>query len=234
MADTWYKTEYPYRRKITLSNPTSEVADDSYLIGVDTVTMISDGKCRADCDDIIFCRSDDPTVLTRYILPGSENTSDTSIYVRIKNLSAGTTYIYMYYGSGIAGENQALVEYYKEMKGSIDISGTGGGYYRDIYKSVLETPDGIITEFTVEDGAYLADSLAVYLNGQQLRKDLDFEETDPESGTFTFLLVAPVATDEMWVEYYDESATPYAPATPYWSTFTPSIVTGKQIGRAHV
>lgn len=219
MTDTWYKTEYPYRKKITLTNTAAEVADDSYLIEVDTAAMVSAGKCRSDCDDIIFCRADDPAELTRYILPGSENTAATSIYVRIIPLAAGDTDIYMYYGSGLAAGSQSLVEYYKELKGSVDVSGLSG-YYRDIYRAVNETPDGIITEFTVEDGAYLADSLAVYLNGQQLKKDLDFEETDPAAGTFTFLLVAPVATDEIWVEYYDESATPFEPATPYWSEFT--------------
>lgn len=214
---TWYKTNCPYRTKITLTNSSSLVEDDSYLIEVDTATLYSAGKCRGDCDDIVFTRIDDPTPLTRYILPGTENTSTTSIYVRIMNLDAGDTDIYMYYGSLIHGENQALVEYYKELKGSVEITGNGGGYYRDIYKTVIEEIDGSRTVFTVEDEGYLDESLVVYLRGQQLLKDIDFWEATPASGVFEFA-TPPYVGDDIWAEYYDSSAIPAATPEYWWST----------------
>lgn len=63
-----------------------------------------------------------------------------------------------------------------------------------------ETPDGVLTTFTTA-WAYAAGSLHVEFNGSRLEPGIDFEETDPSAGTFTFLTFTPSANAQIVVWY---------------------------------
>lgn len=69
-----------------------------------------------------------------------------------------------------------------------------GTQYRD---APLETPDGIITVFSIPF-AYIAGMLHVFRNGIQGIPGVDFDELDPNAGTFEFT-TAPLATDTIQV-----------------------------------
>ena len=72
----------------------------------------------------------------------------------------------------------------------------------------MERPDGARTAFTLyispegnvqEPIGYIDGTMQVYINGQLQRPLIDFVETDPENGVFTFT-VAPRASDWIWVQ----------------------------------
>lgn len=67
----------------------------------------------------------------------------------------------------------------------INDAGTAEIFIDDTFNATLSgAVDGVNTLYTVSDGQY--SKLNVFLNGQLLIKDLDYTETSPSSGTFTF------------------------------------------------
>ncbi len=52
---------------------------------------------------------------------------------------------------------------------------------------VSPLPNGVISKFTVSGSSFSEDTLIVFVNGQMQTEHVDFEETIPSSGTFTFL-----------------------------------------------
>jgi len=83
---------------------------------------------------------------------------------------------------------------------SFFIDQTGGT--GDTYGVISGSINGTNKTFTVSQGKYASGSLEVYLNGQLQTQGTveDWNETSPESGTFTFV-TAPVAGDLITAKY---------------------------------
>jgi len=70
-----------------------------------------------------------------------------------------------------------------------------------------ENPDGVRTEFSISIGAggdvtpigYIENTTSVWRNGILQRVQIDYQESDPENGKFTFI-TAPLATDWLWIQ----------------------------------
>ena len=63
--------------------------------------------------------------------------------------------------------------------------------------TVTPAPDGVETVFTVSGDEYAVSTLIVAVNGQLQTKDIDFAETAPTSGTFTFQAGSIPQTDDI-------------------------------------
>jgi len=93
-----------YKREITIDNTRylKDLTDYQILITLDTQTLISAGKMRSDCGDIMFTDSDGVSLLNCWIESGI-NTTNTKIWVKVPNIPANSTKtIYLYYGSTTA------------------------------------------------------------------------------------------------------------------------------------
>ncbi|MEW5761257.1 MAG: DUF2341 domain-containing protein, partial [Candidatus Thermoplasmatota archaeon] len=74
--------------------------DYQVLVNVDTATLITAGKMKADGSDIRFTDSDGTTILSHWVEPGTINTGSTKIWVKVPYIpSTVVKKIYMNYGN---------------------------------------------------------------------------------------------------------------------------------------
>jgi len=106
-------TGWSYRRPITITG-TLNLSNYQILVQVDTASLISAGKMRSDGGDIRFTDSDGVTLLNYWIEPGTINTANTRIWVKVPSIPSGTKTAYVYYGNPSAtsqsnGDNTFLL-----------------------------------------------------------------------------------------------------------------------------
>lgn len=94
---------YSYKRSITVTNSVS-ASNYPILITINTAALVTAGKMRSDCNDILFHDTDDSTNCPYWIESGA-NTSSTLIWIKCSSLINGSITIYMYYGK--SGESSA-------------------------------------------------------------------------------------------------------------------------------
>ncbi|MBN2101901.1 MAG: DUF2341 domain-containing protein, partial [Candidatus Aenigmarchaeota archaeon] len=100
LLDTWLETSWPYRRPINITENTGEELSDYQIYYVfDTTPYIASGVMNSSCKDIMF--SDYTGANLPYFLePGTCNTTNTSIWIKVSNIAASeNTTIYLYYGN---------------------------------------------------------------------------------------------------------------------------------------
>lgn len=102
--------------------------------------------------------------------------------------------------------------------------------------TVTGSVNGSNTSFTVANGAYVGNSLEVYINGLHQIRGTDYTETTPTSGIFT-MTIAPLTGDIIRVNYQFTVATAgnsdtvdgfHASRTAAANTILPLDVNGKQ------
>jgi hypothetical protein len=101
LAQLYLLTGFKYRRKITVTAGSNGMPSNYQLkITLDTASLISAGKMRGDCGDILFTKADKLTPLSYWIESGI-NTSNTIIWVNDPDslLANASHTIYMYYGN---------------------------------------------------------------------------------------------------------------------------------------
>ncbi len=101
---SWWNLHWLYRRPVLINNTlnSNNLYNYQVLVVLDTQTLISSGKMRADCGDIRFIGSDDETELN-YWIEGGCNTPNTRIWVKVPFIPAnGVRKIYLYYGNSSA------------------------------------------------------------------------------------------------------------------------------------
>jgi len=92
--------EFTYRRLVAIDNSGNANALTNYqvLVTMDTASLISAGKLRSGCQDIIFTDSDKVTELGYWLESGC-NSANTLIWVNVPSIPASSTKnIYVYYG----------------------------------------------------------------------------------------------------------------------------------------
>ena len=88
-----------YREIIIKENSGVDLKDYQILISLDTASLIASGKMRGDCGDIRFV-DDTGKMLNYYIEPGTCNTQQTQIWIKVPLISASSTKkIYLVYGN---------------------------------------------------------------------------------------------------------------------------------------
>ncbi len=90
---------FMYRMPVFVSGSASDISDYQALAIADTASLISSGKMRADCADIMFADSDGKTSIS-FWLESDCDSGFTRLWVRVPNIPkvSGTT-VYMYYGN---------------------------------------------------------------------------------------------------------------------------------------
>lgn|GEM_PF-4648127 len=97
----WWNPGWKYRVPVTISNTlnANTLSDYQVLVTLDTQTLISQGKMRADCGDIRVT-DDAGSQLSYWVEPNTCNTPTTKIWVKVPTIpGSGTTTIYVYYGN---------------------------------------------------------------------------------------------------------------------------------------
>ncbi len=96
----WLAGNFQYRVPLTIDLPTS-VADVQYFFPLDTATLITAGKLRADGADIRITQDDGVTPRPFWIEPPL-NEARTRIWFTVPALAAGVHRFYLYYGDSAA------------------------------------------------------------------------------------------------------------------------------------
>jgi len=93
---------FSYYRPVIINNAQNPNTLTNYpiLVTLDTKSLISQGKMRADCGDIRFTDSDGNTLLNYWIEPNTCNTNNTKIWVNVPSIpKSSTKTIYLLYGN---------------------------------------------------------------------------------------------------------------------------------------
>lgn len=103
----WFNDHWQYRKRYPITYTGSETLTEYQVLvdGLDTATLISNGKLQSDCDDLRFTSSNGQ-LLSYSIVGNTCNTSDTKIWVQTRKIDADDSQIYMYYGNPSAPEVQ--------------------------------------------------------------------------------------------------------------------------------
>ncbi len=72
------------------------------------------------------------------------------------------------------------------------------------YGQVQGTIDGTNTQFITANNTYIAGTLTVWLNGQEIDLIADWIETDPTTGKWDFV-IPPIVGDVIYIEYFSPS-----------------------------
>jgi uncharacterized repeat protein (TIGR01451 family) len=100
-AIEWWDATWGQRRCIDITNPGGALTEFPVQVLVDTEVSISGGRMSAGGDDIRFIAADGVTELPYWIQYGI-NTTETSIWVQVDALAAGTSTMCMYYDNPLA------------------------------------------------------------------------------------------------------------------------------------
>ncbi len=132
-ADDWL-TGWGYRADVDITGSTAALTGYQVLVTVDTASLISDGKLRADCGDLRFTDTDGASLLDYWVESGC-NTASTQVWVKVPSIPTGGTTIYMYYGNpsaSSASNGTNTFEFFDDFEsGTLDADrwatgGTGG------------------------------------------------------------------------------------------------------------
>lgn len=112
-ADSWYNTDWLYRKKITLNNTdanlgvTAETLTDfPILVKLDSGVEIDYTKTQDSGQDIRFTDSDGTTLL-KYEIEKWDETGSSYVWVKVPSIdTTGEDYVYMYYGNTGADDGQ--------------------------------------------------------------------------------------------------------------------------------
>ena len=94
--DPWLNG-FLYRQPISVTSGAA-LTDYQVKVVVNTQTLVSAGKLRTDCYDLVFTGTDGYTPIN-YYFESACNAASTIIWVKVPSLAVGTQTIYMYYGN---------------------------------------------------------------------------------------------------------------------------------------
>jgi len=121
-----------YARTIDITNAGTALTNYQIPITIDTVTPIAQGKMRLDGGDIRFWSDINMTVPLSYFIEGPMNSGLTKIWVKVTNVPAGASTIYISYGNPLlTSQSSAANTFVREidnlsLKGNWSMDETSG------------------------------------------------------------------------------------------------------------
>lgn len=105
-SGAWWNSNWDYRTEAeVIENSNNDLTNFQVSFEFDTKKLISEDKMESDCSDMRWIDSDDSTELDYWIESGC-GTSNTKVWVKLPELSAGSTRtIYMYHGNTAVHSN---------------------------------------------------------------------------------------------------------------------------------
>jgi hypothetical protein len=144
----WWDSNWRYRKEITVNNGLfSTLVNYQVNLTVDTASLISAGKMKADCSDMRFVNSSNMDM--SYWIEGDCNSGATKVWVKVLTIRLrGTEDIYMYYGNPAAapasdGDNTFIFfDHFDSPPSSLNTTkwpstSTGGTFTQSVASSVL-------------------------------------------------------------------------------------------------
>ncbi|MFP3859758.1 MAG: DUF2341 domain-containing protein [Bacteroidales bacterium] len=112
---------WTYRMEIDVENSGEAVTNYQKNLLINTSDLVADGKIQPEGGDIRFIDEND-NLLSYWIQPGTFNTNQTIIWVKLKEVPEGSSNIYMYYGNsdavgGTSGE--ATFTFFDDFSGGL-------------------------------------------------------------------------------------------------------------------
>jgi hypothetical protein len=141
-SDHWYDTTYLYRRKITINHnqiphtgSTTTLTNFPILISItgDSSLISTNGKVRADFNDVIFASQDGSSPLNYEIESYDSTSGNLTAWIKIPSISdistSQDTIIYMYYGKSSANTPNTTAN----IQAVWDDGVAGGGNYKGVW-----------------------------------------------------------------------------------------------------
>jgi len=203
----WWNSEWLYRVSISVDETSGNALTDyPVMITVDTATLVSEGKMKADCGDIRFTDSTGNELA--YWLEGGCNSADTKIWVKLPSITASSTEtIYLYHGNPSAlsayGDPRSIYLFWDDFENSV-IDGSlwdivsdypynldANGLFASYYEPGLSVDESSVPGYlriagtgTVRGDRYncVNEDVEVYHSGCHLGKGLRSKETYDVSG----------------------------------------------------
>ena len=98
-AQSWFDNEWPYRRAVSIPNPSSSDQSD-YQVRIQLDNLNFDfGDVLSDGSDIRVTAEDGITLIPFWIEQWDQAGSQASLWVRIPDLNVEGTIVYIYYGN---------------------------------------------------------------------------------------------------------------------------------------
>jgi len=151
--------DWDYMREVTIDNTqnSNTLSDFQVQITLDTASLISNGKMKSDCGDIRVYDPDKGSLLPYWVESGTENTSNTKIWVKVPSIpGGGKKTIYLFYGNpGATSQSNGddVFEFFDDFEGtSLDTNKWEEGYFRDWEWYPGQFPSG--TSTVVENSYY--------------------------------------------------------------------------------
>ncbi|MEM1312454.1 MAG: DUF2341 domain-containing protein [Patescibacteria group bacterium] len=136
-----YFSNTGYFRELVVNNSEPTINDYQFSFEINTESLISLGKMRADCGDLRIKDTDNSTNLNYYLESGC-NSTNTKIWVKLPNLNSGDNSFYLHYGdSGLTSESDGnlVFEFYDGFEGnSIDTNKWDSSGTSNVSSGILE------------------------------------------------------------------------------------------------
>lgn len=133
-ANSWFDTDWPYRRPVTISNPCAEVT--GYQVQVTLDSSFDFNHALTDGSDLRVTDSDGETPIPFWIEEWDSGVPIARIWVKVPSIPTGGTAIYLYYGNDLAvstSDGWSTFEAYDGFEdyevGSIPVGAAGTGYW---------------------------------------------------------------------------------------------------------
>ncbi len=180
-AWAWWDLSWQYRRPISLDNTVSSTLSNyDVLIILDTASLVSSGKMRADCGDLRFVGPDDMTVLSYWIEEGTCNTPDTRVWVRVPSIPRSSSeVIYAYYGNPTATSQSSISHFSVVFRDDFSDSGFSSYINRILTCRSVCTKYDSMRSISNSGSAYLDTGSSGFCGDAGLVKELSLPSSVP-------------------------------------------------------
>lgn len=199
-ADSWYNTDWLYRKKITLNNTTANIGVTAetltnfpILVKLDSGVEIDYTKTQDSGQDIRFTDSDGTTLL-KYEIEKWDETGSSYVWVKVPSIdTTGNDYIYMYYGHSDVADGQDAANVWDSNYVVVQhLSETSGV---TTYDSTSNNNDGTKVSATAPNP-----TTSGQIDGAQ---DFDGSDDNINLGSGSSLEIASNLTMEAWIKTTD-------------------------------
>jgi len=220
---------WKYKKEIQIENPGSLLTDYQVLIEFNSASYVAEGKMNISGSDLRFMDAEN-NLLDYWIVPGTFNSTQTKVWVKVSEIVNGTTNIYMFYGNQSAfskSNGKGTFIFFDDFnRGDTNWEVCGGGYYiENGTLKVYSTSENNKTLFTTNQAfnpPFISEMFVNSKNGGNDTKAGIFQISSNGEG-FGLTGKESDLNNAMEITRYDYHTSCFAYETAYGSSLTSEI-----------
>lgn len=224
---------WKYRKEIQINNLGSVLADYQVLFDFNSAGFVADGKMNISGSDIRFMDANN-NLLSYWIVPGTFNTNNTQVWIKVSEVSNGNTTIYMYYGNNSAytksNGNETFIFFDDFNEGASNWEICGGGYYVEngtlnIYSTTANNNKTLLSTKQSFAAPYTSEMHLKSRNGDNATR-LSIVQINSGSEGFGLTSFETGASDSMEITRFNYDTDCFSYATAYGNASLTSGING--------